>query len=252
MHRGHHDEVAYAKNAILHAVTLALQSGDERVSDPAGRDDRVRHHMRSELTCAWATSRSPGWTRVITVPDDRIRQKSCGRSRASACRHVSVSTVAASGRDGGLPSGHWPDAAGRGEEPRDRICPDFGCPQVGIELSLHGYSSGRAIARYDPADRFAARPRRSPMRRFERFFAARTRAPTPGIPRLIAVGLCVATDLVLELELIADRDVVVAHRWDLRLQARPAVVHCALVQRRQAEAAALVEPQRVQVGGDQP
>ena len=56
------------------------------------------------------------------------------------------------------------------------------------------------------------------------------------------------------LELVAQRDPVVADRRDLGLQRRPALVDRARVQRGEAEPAALVEAQRVDVvvGGDQP
>jgi len=53
--------------------------------------------------------------------------------------------------------------------------------------------------------------------------------------------------LLFELDLIAQEDAVGAHRRDLRLQAGPAAINSTAVQGHQAEAAALVETQRINV-----
>src|SRR5437016_9600553 len=53
--------------------------------------------------------------------------------------------------------------------------------------------------------------------------------------------------LLFELDLIAQGDAVGAHRRDLRLQARPAAINSTAVHGHQAEAAALVETQRIDV-----
>jgi hypothetical protein len=60
--------------------------------------------------------------------------------------------------------------------------------------------------------------------------------------------------LLFELDLIAQRDPVGARRRDLRLEAGPAAVNGTAVHPHQAEAAALVETQRINVvvGGNDP
>ena len=49
--------------ALLHASGRPRELGDEHVLRPGLWDDRIRHHVRTELTCAWATKRNLATTR---------------------------------------------------------------------------------------------------------------------------------------------------------------------------------------------
>jgi hypothetical protein len=75
--------------------------GDERVSDPAGRDDRIRHRMRSELTCAWATKEQPARIGAHDRNAPRTQSPGAGRSGRvqTAALHFSRMAEATDGRD---------------------------------------------------------------------------------------------------------------------------------------------------------